>query len=457
MTDRLPVIALVGRPNVGKSTLFNRLTRTRDALVADLPGLTRDRQYGFARVGGRRFVVVDTGGLGPEAGDSLAALAEGQARLAIAEADHVLFLTDFQAGDAAADHDIAAQLRSAGRPVTVVVNKSEGRDAGVAVAEFHGLGLGHPVAISAEHGHGISDLVDTVLADVLPDEDGDEEAVDEDAQAPVRVAIIGRPNVGKSTLVNRLLGEERVLAADYPGTTRDSIRVRFDYLGVDYELIDTAGIRRRAKVQDGIERFSVIKSLQAIDAADATVVMVDARDTIGVQDARILGLAAQHGRGIVLAVNKWDGMDEHDRKEARRLVDHKLPFLDYVPLHFISAKHGSGLRELMRDVRRVRESARCELSTPELNKVLEQAVHAHAPPAILGRRIKLRYAHQGGRNPPRIVIHGNQVQRLSADYKRYLVNRFRAAFKLVGVPIALEFRSGENPYAKGQGGARSRR
>ncbi len=445
MNRRLPVIALVGRPNVGKSTLFNRLTRTRDALVADLPGLTRDRQYGFAESEGRRFVVVDTGGLGPEAGEGLARLAEAQARLAIAEADHVLFLTDYQAGDAAADYEIAESLRASGRPVTVVVNKAEGREPGVAAADFHALGLGQPVPISAEHGHGVGALIHSVF-ERLPapvvteiEEPGDE--------AVVRVAIVGRPNVGKSTLVNRLLGEERVLAADHPGTTRDSIRVRFDYLGTEYELIDTAGIRRRSKVQDGIERFSVIKSLQAIDAADAVIVMVDARDEIGGQDARILGLAASHGRGIVLAVNKWDGTDEHARREARRMIERKLPFLDFVPVHFISAKHGSGLRALMRDVRRVRDSARAELPTPELNKVLERAVHAHAPPAITGRRIKLRYAHQGGRNPPRIVIHGNQTQRLSDDYKRYLANRFREAFKLVGVPVALDFRTGENPYA----------
>lgn len=443
MTDslRLPVLALVGRPNVGKSTLFNRLTGTRDALVADLAGLTRDRQYGFAKFEGRRYMVVDTGGLSPEDSDPLAALAEDQARLAIADADRVLFLTDGRSGAAGADHEIGRYLRRLGKPIDLIVNKTEGL-APAAIAEFHALGLGAPRGISAEHGQGVSAMIEAVLAD-LPVVADDEE----DDSGEMRVAIIGRPNVGKSTLVNRLLGEERVLAADYPGTTRDSIQISFEYEGRPYELIDTAGVRRRAKVKDLVEKFSVIKTLQAIERAHVVVAMVDARSEIGNQDARLMGLAAERGRAMILAVNKWDSLPNYDREEARRAIDTRLPFLEYVPVHFISALHGSGLRELMADVDRVYASAMCEMPTPALNKLLEKSVARHAPPAILGRRIKLRYAHQGGRNPPRIVIHGTQTQKLNEPYRRYLINRIREHFQLVGVPLALEFRNSENPYA----------
>lgn len=439
--QQLPVLALVGRPNVGKSTLFNRLTGTRDALVADLAGLTRDRQYGFAEFQGRRFVVVDTGGLSPEDKDPLAALAEEQARLAISDADRVLFLTDGRGGIAGSDQEIARYLRRLGKPIDLLVNKTEGLSA-AATAEFHGLGLGEPRPISAEHGQGVPAMLQAVLAD-LPMV----EAEDEDDSDELRVAIIGRPNVGKSTLVNRLLGEERVLAADYPGTTRDSIQVSFEYDGRPYELIDTAGVRRRAKVRDVVEKFSVIKTLQAIERAHVVIAMVDARSEIGNQDARLMGLAAERGRAMILAVNKWDSLPNYDREEAKRAIETRLPFLDYVPIHFISALHGSGLREVMRDVDRVHASAMCELPTPELNKLLEKAVARHAPPAILGRRIKLRYAHQGGRNPPRVVIHGNQTDKLNEPYRRYLINRIREHFKLVGVPLALEFKNSDNPYA----------
>lgn len=455
-SQRLPVLALVGRPNVGKSTLFNRLTGTRDALVADLAGLTRDRQYGFAKFEGRRYVVVDTGGLSPEDSDPLAALAEDQARLAIADADRVLFLTDGRAGAAASDQEIGRYLRRLGKPIDLIVNKTEGL-APAAVAEFHALGLGAPRPISAEHGQGVAAMLSAVL-DELPVVVDD----DEDDSGELRVAIIGRPNVGKSTLVNRLLGEDRVLAADHPGTTRDSIQISFEYDGRPYELIDTAGVRRRAKVKDMVEKFSVIKTLQAIERAHVVVAMVDARSEIGNQDARLMGLAAERGRAMIVAVNKWDSLPNYDREEARRAIDTRLPFLDYVPVHFISALHGSGLKELMAQVDRVHASSMCEMPTPELNRLLEQAVARHAPPAILGRRIKLRYAHQGGRNPPRIVIHGNQTQKLNEPYRRYLINRIREHFKLVGVPLALEFRNSENPYAgrpsgRGEGGKKSSR
>lgn len=455
-SQRLPVLALVGRPNVGKSTLFNRLTGTRDALVADLAGLTRDRQYGFAKFEGRRYVVVDTGGLSPEDSDPLAALAEDQARLAIADADRVLFLTDGRAGAAASDQEIGRYLRRLGKPIDLIVNKTEGL-APAAVAEFHALGLGAPRPISAEHGQGVAAMLSAVLGE-LPVVVDDEE----DDSGELRVAIIGRPNVGKSTLVNRLLGEERVLAADHPGTTRDSIQISFEYDGRPYELIDTAGVRRRAKVKDVVEKFSVIKTLQAIERAHVVVAMVDARSEIGNQDARLMGLAAERGRAMILAVNKWDSLPNYDREEARRAIDTRLPFLDYVPVHFISALHGSGLKELMAQVDRVHASSMCEMPTPELNRLLEQAVARHAPPAILGRRIKLRYAHQGGRNPPRIVIHGNQTQKLNEPYRRYLINRIREHFKLVGVPLALEFRNSDNPYAgkpsgRGDGGKKAGR
>ena len=455
-SQRLPVLALVGRPNVGKSTLFNRLTGTRDALVADLAGLTRDRQYGFAKFEGRRYVVVDTGGLSPEDSDPLAALAEDQARLAIADADRVLFLTDGRAGAAASDQEIGRYLRRLGKPIDLIVNKTEGL-APAAVAEFHALGLGAPRPISAEHGQGVTAMLSAIL-DELPVVLDD----DEDDSGELRVAIIGRPNVGKSTLVNRLLGEDRVLAADHPGTTRDSIQISFEYDGRPYELIDTAGVRRRAKVKDMVEKFSVIKTLQAIERAHVVVAMVDARSEIGNQDARLMGLAAERGRAMIVAVNKWDSLPNYDREEARRAIDTRLPFLDYVPVHFISALHGSGLKELMAQVDRVHASSMCEMPTPELNRLLEQAVARHAPPAILGRRIKLRYAHQGGRNPPRIVIHGNQTQKLNEPYRRYLINRIREHFKLVGVPLALEFRNSENPYAgrpsgRGDGGKKSSR
>jgi GTPase len=439
---KLPTIVLVGRPNVGKSTLFNRLTETRDALVADLPGLTRDRQYGVARFDNRRFMVVDTGGLMPESRDPLAALAEDQARMALVEADRVLFVVDAQAGLTPSDAAIARELRKCGKDLTLVVNKAEGRDRHAAAADFHTLGLGEPVAISAEKGQGVPALLRRVL-DGLPVVT-DEELPD--ADGVVRVAIVGRPNVGKSTLVNRLLGEERLLAADVPGTTRDAISVDFDYDGRPYRLIDTAGVRRRARVWEGVEKISIVKTLQAIEQAHVVIAVVDAQADIGEQDARLMGLIAQRGRAMVLAVNKWDGLAGDVREQVRYQVNLKLPFLDYAPTVFISARHGSGFGELMEFVQAAYESTMRELSTGEVTRVLEQAVESHQPPAVLGRRIKLRYAHQGGRNPPRIVVHGNQTDKLPAAYKRYLANRFREAFKLIGVPLLLTFKTGDNPY-----------
>ncbi|NKF24699.1 ribosome biogenesis GTPase Der [Solimonas marina] len=441
MSDKLPVIVLVGRPNVGKSTLFNRLTGTRDALVADLPGLTRDRQYGTGAVDEHAFVVVDTGGLMPESADPLALLAESQAQMALEEADHVLFLVDVQSGCTAGDESIARQLRKLGKPLTLVVNKSEGYARAAATADFFTLGYGEPVTISAQQGQGVEALMQDVLG-ALPAV-APEPPIDD---GTVRVAIVGRPNVGKSTLVNRLLGEERLLAADHPGTTRDAIAVPFEYDGAPYTLIDTAGIRRRARVWEAVEKFSIVKTLAAIERAHVVIAVVDAQNDIGEQDAKLMGLIAQRGRALVLAVNKWDGLAQGEREQVRYQVSLKLPFLDYAPLHFIAAKHGSGLGELMEDVQLAYESTTREFSTPELNRILETAVEAHPPPAILGRRIKLRYAHQGGSNPPRIVVHGNQTDKLPEHYKRYLANQFRSALALKGVPLLMSFKTGDNPF-----------
>ncbi|MEW6168557.1 MAG: ribosome biogenesis GTPase Der [Pseudomonadota bacterium] len=441
MSERLPTLVLVGRPNVGKSTLFNRLTGTRDALVADWAGLTRDRQYGTGRFEDHTFVVVDTGGLMPESRDPLAALAEEQAQMALDEADRVLFIVDALAGRTAADEAIARELRRRGEPVTLVVNKAEGQQAATAAADFYRLGFGEVKAISAEHGHGIAALLSAVLADLpaVEAEPGEDDGT-------VHVAIVGRPNVGKSTLVNRLIGEERLLAADVPGTTRDAITVPFEYDGHPYRLIDTAGIRRRARVWEAVEKISIIKTLQAIERAHVVIAVVDAQGDVGEQDARLMGLIAQRGRAIVVAVNKWDGLDPGAREQVRYQISLKLPFLDYAPVIFISARHGSGLGELMQSVQAAYESTTRELPTGEVTRVLEQAVEAHQPPAVLGRRIKLRYAHQGGKNPPRIVVHGNQTDKLPVAYKRYLANRFREAFKLIGVPLLLSFKTGENPF-----------
>lgn len=439
----LPTLALVGRPNVGKSTLFNRLTGTRDALVADFAGLTRDRQYGVATHSGWRFIVVDTGGLMPEEADPLAALAESQARIAIDEADRVLLLLDAHEGVMAADRAIADFLRRSGKPVVPVVNKLDGTRAGGEL-EFHELGLGEPLMISAEHGHGVTRMLMDVL-EGLP-EAAEIDQPDADADDRIRVAIVGRPNVGKSTLVNKLIGEPRLLAADMPGTTRDAIEVDFEHEGTAYTFIDTAGVRRRARVREAIEKFSIVKTLQAIDSAHVVIMMVDARGDIGEQDARLMGLIAERGRGMVLAVNKWDGLEDEVRDRVRSEVARKLPFGDFVPLVTTSAARGTGLKPLMKRVEEVHASVTADLSTPELNRVLADAVARHQPPASLGRRTKLRFAHQGGKNPLKIVIHGNLTERLSPSYKRYLVNCFREHFGLSGIPLVLTLRTGDNPY-----------
>ena len=439
----LPVIVLVGRPNVGKSTLFNRLTRSRDALVADQPGLTRDRQYGVGRLGRRPYVVVDTGGISG-AGDGVDVLMEQQVQAAIDEADHILLLLDAGDGCTGGDEEIVARLRRTGKPVTAVVNKSENLDPAMARAEFHSLGLGDPVAISAAHGRGVRHLIEGVLQ-TLPEESAAAAAPEQ--ENGIQIAVVGRPNVGKSTLVNRMLGEERVVAFDQPGTTRDSVFIPFSRDGRPYTLIDTAGVRRRARVSEAIEKFSVIKTLQAIEQANVVLLVLDARQGIGEQDATLAGHILESGRALVVVVNKWDGLTREQRDRVRDELERKLPFLDFASHRFVSALHGSGVGTLFEAVDEAYANAVRDLSTPELTRILEQAVQAHQPPLVRGRRIKLRYAHQGGRNPPIIVIHGNQTDAVPAPYKRYLVNRFRQVLSLQGTPIRLEFKSGSNPFS----------
>ncbi len=438
----LPVIALVGRPNVGKSTLFNALTRTRDALVADLPGLTRDRKYGYAQVGKQRCVVVDTGGL-VETSQGVERLMAEQTLRAVAEADRVLFLVDARAGCTPEDLHVAGILRRSGKRVLVVANKAESLDPDIATADFHQLGFGAPAAISAAHGEGVGPLVEQTLDGLAaPTEYAD--AVGEDG---IRVAVVGRPNVGKSTLINRLLGEERLLAFDQPGTTRDAVQVPFERDGDRYTLIDTAGVRRRARVSEAVEKFSIVKTLQAIEDAHVVVGVLDAHESVAEQDASLLGLVAERGRALVIAVNKWDGIPPDQREAIRDGLDLRLDFLTFAPVHFISARHGTGVGELLGTVRSAYDAAMRDLPTKELTNALEQAVVAHQPPLVRGRRIKLRYAHQGGRNPPIVVIHGNQTQHVPAAYRRYLENFFRERFRLRGTPMRIEFRTDENPFA----------
>ena len=439
----LPVVALVGRPNVGKSTLFNFLTRSRDALVADLPGLTRDRQYGFGRVGPVPYIVVDTGGLTGEQ-DALDGLMARQTLHALDEADMVLFMVDAREGLTGGDEQVATLLRRRGRPIMLVVNKAEGQSPAMVVAEFHRLGIGEPVVISSAHGDNVRALMDEVLA---PFPGPDAADAPERAEDTVRVAVIGRPNVGKSTLINRMIGADRLVAYDLPGTTRDAVEVPFERDGQRYTLVDTAGVRRRARVSDVVEKFSIIKTLGAIDAASVVIAVLDARDGITDQDASLLGLAAERGRAMVIAVNKWDGLPPDQRDTVRRQLDLKLPFVDYAPLQFISALHGTGVGDLFGLVDASHAAAHRDLPTPELTRILQDAVTAHQPPLSRGRRIKLRYAHQGGRNPPVIVVHGSQAELLPDTYRRYLANIYRKAFRLQGTPVRIELRSGDNPYA----------
>ena len=440
----LPVVAIVGRPNVGKSTLFNRLTGTRDAIVADVPGVTRDRQYGYARLGAVPCVLIDTGGL-VEQPSGMDALMRVQTEKAVAEADRIIFLVDARTGLTSQDEFVARELRRAGKPVTLAVNKGEGLDPDVTAADFHALGCGAPRVIAASHGSGCRELIDHVLAGC---ESGPAPAEDRDA---IRVAVIGRPNVGKSTLVNRLIGEERVIAGEQPGTTRDSIMVPFERDGRHFVLVDTAGVRRRARVEDPIERASVARTLQAIAEAHAVVMVLDAHDSIGEQDASVLGAALERGRVLLIAINKWDGIPMEQREEIRRQLALKLDFVPFAPLHFISARHGTGVGELARDLVRGFDAAMREMPTKYLSRILEKALEVHQPPLVKGRRIKLRYAHQGGRNPPRIIIHGNQTTSVPEAYRRYLANVFREAFDLYATPVAVEFRTDANPYDRSKG------
>ena len=439
----LPVVALIGRPNVGKSTLFNRLTRSRDAIVADYPGLTRDRQYGYGKVGPLPYLVIDTGGVSGGEQGIAEAMAE-QTRRALEEADVALVLVDGREGVTAADQYVVDQVRRRGKSSRLVINKSEGLDSDLAAAEFFALGLGEPVAISAAHGDRVAALMDEVLAGFAGEDETAEEQPDEDRG--LRIAVVGRPNVGKSTLVNRMLGEDRLVVFDQPGTTRDSVAVDFERDGEPYVLVDTAGIRRKARVNEAIEKFSIIKALQAIEDAQVVIAVIDAAEGITEQDVSLLGLVLERGRALVVVINKWDGLDPEHRKRVMSDVERRLPFLDFAERLNVSALHGTGVGDLLPAVNRANAAANRDMSTKALTRELESAVTAHPPPLVRGRRIKLRYAHQGGRNPPVIVVHGNQTERVPESYRRYLVNRFRKAFKLRGTPVRLQFKTGDNPY-----------
>jgi GTP-binding protein len=435
-----PTLVIVGRPNVGKSTLFNRLTKTRDALVADIPGLTRDRHYGHGRQGDKAYLVVDTGGFEPLAKSGIMQEMARQAETAIAEADMLLFVVDGRAGLTPQDKVISERLRKTGRPLLLVVNKGEGMNRPVVAAEFHELGCGAPLVISAAHGDGIYDLVEEALAPFPADSEAQENS------AGPRVAIAGRPNVGKSTLINTLLGEERVIAFDMPGTTRDAIEVPFSRNGRDYTLIDTAGLRRRGKVFETVEKFSVIKTLQAIEQCNVVVLMLDASQDISDQDAHIAGFAIEAGRALVVAVNKWDAVDHYRREQIKQDIERKLNFLGFARVHYVSALQGEGIGGVLTSVDKAWAAATANLSTPKLTRALIAAVAKQAPPRHGLFRPKLRYAHQGGKNPPLIVIHGNALEYVPDSYKRYLERTFMAGFKLQGTPLRVEFKTVKNPF-----------
>ena len=435
-----PTLVLVGRPNVGKSTLFNRLTKTRDALVADMPGLTRDRHYGHGRLGGKPFLVVDTGGFEPQAKTGIVHEMARQAEAAIAEADVVLFMVDGRTGLAPQDHVIADLLRRSGRSVYLVVNKAEGMNQAVVAAEFHELGLGEPRVSSGAHGEGVRELLDLAL-EPFPDEN--DKAEDEGP----RVAIVGRPNVGKSTLINALLGEERMIAFDMPGTTRDAIEVPFERNDRRYTLIDTAGLRRKGRVFEAVEKFSVIKTLQAVEEANVVVLMVDASQEISDQDAHIAGFCIEAGRAMVLAVYKWDAVDSYRREIIKQDIARKLNFLGFAKIHYISAKEGQGIAGVLGSVDKAYAAAMIKLPTPKLTRVLQAAVQKLQPPRRGTGRPKLRYAHQGGSNPPIIVIHGNALDAVPDSYTRYLEKTFLEAFRLQGTPLRIHYKTARNPFA----------
>ena len=440
-----PVIALVGRPNVGKSTLFNRITKSRDAIVADFAGLTRDRHYGDARLGAREFIVIDTGGFEPDASTGVVQRMAQQTKQAVAEADAVIFVTDVRAGLSGQDHEIARFLRSANKRVLLAVNKAEGMLDAPQIAEFHELGIGEPHPVSAAHGQGIRSLLEAALED-FAFEDLDDAVEDGSAERPIRLAVAGRPNVGKSTLINTWLGEERLVAFDLPGTTRDAIHVPFERQGRRYELIDTAGLRRKGRVFEAVEKFSVVKTLQAIADANVVLLLIDATQGVGEQDAHIAGYVLESGRAVVVAVNKWDAVDDYQRQMLERSIESRLGFLKFAEVLHISALKRRGIGAVWKAIDAAHASATKKLSTPQLTRLIHEAVEHQAPKRAGAFRPKLRYAHQGGMNPPVVVIHGNALEHITDTYKRYLEGRIREHFKLVGTPLRVDMKLGTNPF-----------
>ncbi|HSV59133.1 MAG TPA: ribosome biogenesis GTPase Der [Variovorax sp.] len=442
-----PVIALVGRPNVGKSTLFNRLTQTRDAIVSDYAGLTRDRHYGNGRAGKHEYIVIDTGGFEPDAGSGIFKEMAKQTRQAVAEADVVIFVVDARDGLSAQDHDIANELRRLGKPCLLAANKAEGMASSAKLVDFYELGFGEVHAVSAAHGQGMRGLVDLALESLnLPEPDEDDEETGE-GNKPIRLAVAGRPNVGKSTLINTWLGEERLVAFDLPGTTRDAIMVPFERNGQRFELIDTAGLRRKGRVFEAIEKFSVVKTLQAIESANVVLLLLDATQGVTDQDAHIAGYILESGRAVVIAINKWDAVDSYQREQVNRQIETRLPFLKFASLHYISAIKRQGLGPLWQAIAQAHKAATRKMSTPVLTRLLLEAVQFQAPKKSGMFRPKMRYAHQGGMNPPVIVIHGNSLEHVTDAYKRFLEGRFRKEFDLVGTPLRIELKTSHNPFA----------